>query len=927
MPQHNDILQRSFIDAEALEMIRSYHLEPDGEYELQKRQDDYYFTLISSMCQLMKDLFDENKAGQAEENREKLLDIAKGLLLYSDQNTQELFNGVNQVNNTLFVAAIYYVCQYEAIASVVLKLLNINDLKTAAGRKLFYIISVPPLKETYEKYDEIRFVDEFLKDGDSAYIENEIARLEQLTKEDGFETLREFFDSQILIAVLKKFLKHNLWTTLKACDDTTDWHNYIDYSKSVKRILSFLPSQEDAIENGLLTYNRSFCLGMSTSAGKSYITELIIYQELNRNPGTKVLYLAPLRSLTRELKDSFGDFRDKLHYKVRCNYGGHVSDLGDAGLEEASLIISTPEAFMSENVFTADFSLVICDEGQLIDDFSRGIPYELLLTRLKQLENIRFLFLSAIIPNLSDVNIWMGGKENEVGDSRYRPCRQRLGVVKYERKQCRIEMYDAQYNHPIYSIRLEEKIRKSWDRASKCVALAKQVMQAGTVMIYAYKKEDCKKLYDKVLEKGINCNGDPAKLKKTLEYCVYQLGAEFDLVRCLQQGFAYHHGNLPQDIRECVEVLLAGKAIKLIICNNTLAEGVNFPIRTLIPAYLTTYYDSRKNTSLPVGAETLKNVVGRVGRAGREMYGAILLPKEDMLDNILPALQNRIDKKVNGKLYDFVHSLEDISKWNEDERLVSAIDYSIINSRAAEKIDEVDPQKLAENTFAYALGDQDEKDWLITMYKERYNVIKERFDEKGYKAYKTSGLSIREIDKLSERVDEGLIGDLREYRESDMPDMVKRLIGIERAMTAPAGYEVSTQEIERIGLVAEKWMSGKTYKHIADECGMNVQDVILTIHGIMNEFAYKVQSILTYLMEMYEITNEKLMNIPVYMQHGICNEFMKYLQSMKLADRMAVHALDYVVKKKEWESDAYLGIVTALRMPHNKVEEEYIMHG
>ena len=97
-----------------------------------------------------------------------------------------------------------------------------------------------------------------------------------------------------------------------------------------------------------------------------------------------------------------------------------------------------------------------------------------------------------------------------------------------------------------------------------------------------------------------------------------------------------------------------------------------------------------------------------------------------------------------------------------------------------------------------------------------------------------------------------------------MMDLVRRLIAIERDMTAPEGYEVNTEEIERIGAVAEKWMSGKTYKHIADECGLSVQEAILTIHAITNEYAYKVQSILTYLIETHEINNDKLMNIPIY---------------------------------------------------------------
>lgn len=126
-------------------------------------------------------------------------------------------------------------------------------------------------------------------------------------------------------------------------------------------------------------------------------------------------------------------------------------------------------------------------------------------------------------------------------------------------------------------------------------------------------------------------------------------------------------------------------------------------------------------------------------------------------------------------------------------------------------------------------------------------------------------------------------------------------------------------------MVAERWINGKTYKHIVEECNMSVHNVILIIHMVTNTYTYKVQSILSYLMDSYEINNDKLMSIPVYMQHGICNDFMKYLQSMRLADRMAVHALTYVVRKKGWESDQYMEILTALRMPANKVGEEYIL--
>ena len=337
VPQKN-ILRQSFIDAEALEMIRSYHLEPNERYELLVRQDDYYFTLVTLMNRLFKELFDESKADNIEETKWRLLEVAKGMLLYSDEKTQDLFEGVNQVNNTLFVATIYYVCQYEAVASVVLKNLKITDFSTVAGRKIYYIIRLPWLQQDeYRRYrDEIAFVEAYVQSGTDASVQEELLRTEKLIKADSLETVREFFDSKLLCVVLRKFLQHNLWQTLLSYDSSIDWHKYVKYSQT-QGILSFLPSQEDAIEKGLLTYERSFCLGMSTSAGKTYITEMVIFQELQKRPDAKILYLAPLRSLSRELTERYRKIATHFEFLMRCSYGGHVNELEDADLNEANL--------------------------------------------------------------------------------------------------------------------------------------------------------------------------------------------------------------------------------------------------------------------------------------------------------------------------------------------------------------------------------------------------------------------------------------------------------------------------------------------------------------------------------------------------------------------------------------------------------------
>ena len=358
MPQdYQDILTQSFIDAEALEMIKSYHLEPDETYLLVERQEDYYISLIGLMCQLLEDRFNPIYASHVEDIRLRLLDVAKGLLLYSDKNTKEQFSGVNQLDNALYVAAIYYVCQYEAIAGLILKRMKPSDWsESAAACIIYYVITAKQAEGDDKKI--IQFLDGFVETGDNQYVENAIDTIEELTSKDNYPTIDEYFNAQILLAVLKKFEQHNLWRTLLEHDSSVDWHRYVEYSRS-QGILSFLPSQEDAIEKGLLKYARSFSLGMATSAGKTYITELVIYQEIQCNPDAKILYLAPLRSLSRELSERYRTIANEFGFKMRCSYGGHVNEFEDANLEKAKLLIFTPEAFASAGMDYASLSLVI----------------------------------------------------------------------------------------------------------------------------------------------------------------------------------------------------------------------------------------------------------------------------------------------------------------------------------------------------------------------------------------------------------------------------------------------------------------------------------------------------------------------------------------------------------------------------------------
>ena len=133
-------------------------------------------------------------------------------------------------------------------------------------------------------------------------------RLHNKIEQNVYLSLDDFFDTHVAVWVIERFRESNLWKVLIPRGGEEMWGEYIAYSVK-HHIYALLPSQEDAINKGLLDYTRSFSLKMPTSAGKTFLTELLVFQELKNNPDAKILYLAPLRSLSRELKNAMVGFR------------------------------------------------------------------------------------------------------------------------------------------------------------------------------------------------------------------------------------------------------------------------------------------------------------------------------------------------------------------------------------------------------------------------------------------------------------------------------------------------------------------------------------------------------------------------------------------------------------------------------------------
>ena len=914
------ILKKALIDAESYEMMKAYHVNTPMPFDFIGRQDDFYITLITKMMNCFESL-EKAEGAEVEKIKHSLAEIAKGLIVYSEVYTHEGFDGVNIPNNHLFVAAIYYICGYEAVASLLLRPFKIYNFTSAAGKLMFYMISGCriTIQEKREFADIIATFDEYLATGDDGLLDSIVCCYKDKVNNYDFRSLRDFMDSRVFLYALHKFQESNLWADLKHYDPETDWTEYVEYSKG-EHILSFLPSQRDALEKGLLSFQHSFSLGLATSGGKSYITELLIYQELKRNPASKILYLAPLRSLSRELKVRFRKVGRKLNIKCSCKYGGSVIDVGDSTLEDAQLLISTPETFITlEGVWDEElreFSLIICDEGQLLDDTTRGISYELLLTRFKKQEHKRFLFLSAIIPNIEDINVWLGGEPSQVGKSKYRPCELRYGIAKTDNGVINVEIWDKALNGGSFTIPgfVSKEVCKGkiGNKTGVTCLTALQALSAGPVMIYTSTKFNnvgcvaiCSKI-EAIIDAAPGLtpryhSEDTELLEETKEYIQYLLGESYPLVDYVAKGFAYHHGDLPQDIRETIENAYAKCALPLIVCTSTLAEGVNLPIKTLVAHNLLdpASYDNKLGPRyLPISS--IKNIIGRVGRAGRQRYGVVIVPesaKGTAEKKVLDAMKSEGISIFHGTLYELVTEMRQ-HNWQEASSdqinillemfgFADSIDLMITRNADDDDIQAVNPKQICQASLAYTLGTENDRQMLVRVFEARYARMNDLAERGDYSLFLETGLSLPQYEGIREAIKEDDIARFAEYDESKQEEFLRYIIPL----------------LQRVGLldrgiipdlffnVSLSFLKGDTYSEIADKTGISLDDVMRLTNCAQNTFSDGVRAAITYVKIKYEVENANLDEFPDYLKIGVWSSFEYELVKSRLSDRIAVHGM------------------------------------
>ena len=471
-----------------------------------------------------------------------------------------------------------------------------------------------------------------------------------------------------ILAMLRVMYTRATWNVLRSVSPSWRWDRYLRLLArgtgpsplNARSVTELWPSQLAALDRGLLSGTSSLAVRMPTSSGKTRVAELAMVQALCANPDSRCLYIAPFRALANEVIDALSSIVSDLGFGVRSMLGAYDRDAGD-GIREATgeVVVLTPEKAdllmrMDRAAFLERVQVVVIDEGHLVGDESRGAGFELLIARIRSAApTARFIFLSAVVADvtLSDFAAWLGRGAEDAVTSSWRPSVQRVaalewngvrGTLRYaptETDAALEEFVPSVVEQRTYTYRNQATLRlntrvfpESGHRAQVAAETAFRLAPQGPVLIFCavpdHAEASARALGQRIelseaIDEPVPALFRTGQTNRAAAVALEWLGAEHWLTRLLIRGIAAHHARIPEPVRVAIEEDFRRHRLSVVAATTTLAQGVNFPVRTVI-FHTTRRYDRDREQHVPLLARDYWNIAGRAGRAGEETEGTLI---------------------------------------------------------------------------------------------------------------------------------------------------------------------------------------------------------------------------------------------------------------------------------------------------------------
>ena len=355
--------------------------------------------------------------------------------------------------------------------------------------------------------------------------------------------------------------------------------------------------------------NDNLVVSAPTGSGKTAILEMAICRLVSgyATGQYKIVYMAPTKSLCSERQRDWQSRFAALDLQC-AELTGDTEFVQLPSVRNASIIITTPEKWDSMTRKWKDHArlvqmvkLLLIDEVHILKD-TRGATLEAVVSRMKSIgTSVRFVALSATVPNSEDIATWLGKDSNnrhlpavrEIFGEDFRPVRLQKHVIGVPHKGNSNDFGFEAACDP----RLPDIIARYSHKKPIMVFCISRKSTISTAKLLA-------KLWDSKNPRDRYWEGPTQKI-------VVQ---DPDLRQTFTSGVAFHHAGLDGSDRQAIEKGFLEGQVNVICCTSTLAVGVNLPCHMVIIKTTVSWTDNgiKEYSDL--------EIMQMLGRAGRPQF-------------------------------------------------------------------------------------------------------------------------------------------------------------------------------------------------------------------------------------------------------------------------------------------------------------------
>jgi replicative superfamily II helicase len=499
--------------------------------------------------------------------------------------------------------------------------------------------------------------------------------------------------TRFLSKTAKQLVNNSIWTVTRAVNSRVTRFVEQVVRNQHKPIFEMLPPQRRALRDAgfLGSGYRAVVVNLPTSSGKTFIAQFRILQALNqfdREQGW-VAYLAPTRALVNQVCIRLRHDFNPLGINVELVSPALEIDSPEASILKDSnentqfrILVSTPEKFDLmlrsgwEEKIGRPLTLVVVDEAHNLSNKTRGIRLELLLSTInRECRFAQFLLLTPFINNATEIARWLSpDSHNQIELGLDWIPNDRAIVVSSPVKGTRRGSFTLELE-TLHTTRktlaIPEKITLSEDRILNlkwsdvsrspnklAAATANALKSRGSLIVIAGKVAYTWGIADTLKLESNHFSEVPEDIRVVQQFLTEEFGEEFPLAELLEHGIGVHHSGLSDEVRILMEWLFKKNLIQVLVATTTIAQGVNFPISSVVMASHQYPY------GLDMPPEDFWNLAGRAGRVDQGSVGivALVATNQDKARQ-LAAFVNHNVESLNSTLVDMVQ--EAINKWGD----------------------------------------------------------------------------------------------------------------------------------------------------------------------------------------------------------------------------------------------------------------------